>query len=272
MATAKVAIVTGGASGFGGRLTELLLDKGWNVLIADRDKTKGTALAESLASRYRDPNAKPGAPPRAVFVAADLSDMEAVKGVFDSCLSTYGAFDAVVNNAGIGDADGYYLGKRLTDGTKWRATIEVNVNAVLYGTQLAIKHYKERKKKGAVVNTGSIGAFQTSTVQPIYNATKAFVVMFTRCHKHFAADGIRVNVVCPGPSPTPMFLAGKKVARLGETFEALSSNLVSIDTVAKAMLIALEDESLAGEAIRATADGIDVFNPDTLESRVIAKL
>jgi NAD(P)-dependent dehydrogenase (short-subunit alcohol dehydrogenase family) len=122
------------------------------------------------------------------------------------------------------------------------------------------------------MNTGSVGAFTLSSVQPMYNATKSFVVHFTRCLYHFREQGIRVNVVCPGPSPTPLFLAGRDVPRIKESFKELQTRLIPIDEVVRAMVIAIEDESLAGAVLRADAGQIDIFNPDTLASKVLHKL
>ena len=89
---------------------------------------------------------------------------------------------------------------------------------------------------------------------------------------HFGAQGIRINAVCPGASPTPLFLAGRNVPRIAKAFDDMQQRLQPIDFVVKAMVIAIEDESLAGEALRADNGIIDVYNPLTLESKVLARL
>lgn len=132
----KTIIITGGVSGFGARLTEVLLEKGWNVVMVDRDAQRGETLAAELQKRFpKSASAKPNDPPRVSFQQCDVSKMDNIKRVFEFTESTYGGFDAVANNAGLGDADGYYVLSRLHDGTKWDTTIRVNIDAVIYGTR-----------------------------------------------------------------------------------------------------------------------------------------
>ncbi|KAJ3319995.1 hypothetical protein HDU93_003621, partial [Gonapodya sp. JEL0774] len=147
-------------------------------------------------------------------------------------------------------------------------TFGVNTNAVIYATQLVIneiwKQPEHQNRGGVIVNTASMAAFDPEMTQPVYAATKAAVVAFTRGLGSLAkSHNIRVSCVCPVASPTPLFLSGANHPRLKENFARYQKEgwMVPVDLVAEALLYGIVEKSLAGAVIRVVADnGIELYD------------
>jgi NAD(P)-dependent dehydrogenase (short-subunit alcohol dehydrogenase family) len=126
-----------------------------------------------------------------------------IVAAFDMHQQTFGHLDICVNNAGIGDVKSF-LDDRSVDGKgSWRKTVDINLTAVIDGTRIAVQAMEGRG--GVIVNVASAAGLYPSSSQPIYSASKAGVVMFTRSLSKLKAKGIRVNALCP-EVPLPVTL------------------------------------------------------------------
>lgn len=180
----KVAIVTGGASGIGAATVARLLSEGAKVLVADRQELSG--LGEM-----------------ARFAKTDVTCAAEVDSMIDAALATWGRLDVLVNNAGTGA-----LGSTVDCPPEdWERVFAVNSTAIYRCCRAAIPHLAETN--GAIVNVASISGLGGDYAMAAYNASKGAVINYTRSLAvDCAADGIRVNAVCPGLVHTPMSAPG----------------------------------------------------------------
>ena len=191
----KVAIVTGASRGIGAAIAERLAGDGFAVVINYSGDVKS---AEALARKIE---AKGG---RALAARADVSDTDAVRGMFDAAEAAFGGVDVLVNNAGI-----MKLAK-IADSDDALFDQQIAVN--LKGTFNALREAAKRLRDG-----GRVVNFSTSVVglkletYGVYAATKAAVETLTAIlSKELRGRRITVNAVAPGSRPaTDLFLNGK---------------------------------------------------------------
>lgn len=232
----KVAVVTGGASGIGRATAEALAEAGAAVVIADIDDAGGRDTVEAI-------KAGGGA---ALFVLADVTDIDALRSVFEAAAVEFGGIDIVHNNAGMVGGEPPWPD---TPPERLARCVALNLGATIVGTQLAVEHLR-RRGGGVVVNTASIAAEVPMPDDPMYAATKAGVVSFTKsCARLAQTHGIRVNAVLPAMVDTPMLNrtgdGTKPAAWLEPMLEVMT--LLSPREVADAILALIRDESAAGE-------------------------
>ena len=174
------ALVTGGASGIGLAIADLLADRGAAVAVLDRDVS-------------------PVAGGRHLAVAADVSDDSAVRAAVAEAVDTLGGLDIVANNAGIG-AQG---GVDANDDAEWLRVLDINVLGIVRVTRAALPSLRA-SDQAAIVNICSIAATAGIPNRAAYSASKGAVLSLTLA---MAADllpeGIRVNAVNPGTADTP---------------------------------------------------------------------
>jgi NAD(P)-dependent dehydrogenase (short-subunit alcohol dehydrogenase family) len=187
----KVALITGAQSGIGLAAARLFAAEGAAAVLADvKDASE---LAHELALT--------GAEAR--FVHADVSSASQVSSLVEETLSAHGHLDVLVNNAGV------ELPKKITETTEaeWDRIMDVNLKGVFLCSRAAITAMR-RQGSGVIVNVGSeLGVVGGSEIAA-YCASKGGVVQLTKAMAvDHAADGIRVNCVCPGPVDTPLLEA-----------------------------------------------------------------
>jgi 3-oxoacyl-[acyl-carrier protein] reductase len=190
----RVAIVTGASRSIGAAVAERLAADGLTVVINYSGDTKS---AEALAHKIE---AKGG---RALTAKADVSDPNAVRGMFDAAEAAFGGVDVLINNAGI-----MKLAKIAdSDDTLFDQQIAIN----LTGSFNAMREAAKRLRDG-----GRIVNFSTSVVgikletYGVYAATKAAIETMTAIlSKEMRGRNITVNAVAPGPVGTELFLNGK---------------------------------------------------------------
>jgi NAD(P)-dependent dehydrogenase (short-subunit alcohol dehydrogenase family) len=180
----KKALVTGGTSGIGREVAKHLAALGAEVYVSGRDARRG---AESVAEIE-------GAGGRAHFVAADLSDYDAIGRLAEEV----GEVDVLVNNAGIFD----FAPTPEETRRSYEAMFDVNVRAPYFLTA-ALAPRMAGRSGGAIVNVSTMVAELGMPGSSAYAATKAALASLTRTWAgEFAGFGVRVNAVTVGPTAT----------------------------------------------------------------------
>jgi len=189
-----VAIITGASRGIGAAVAERLAADGLTVVINYSGDVKS---AEALAKKIE---AKGG---RALTAKADVSDPNAVRGMFDAAEAAFGGVDVLVNNAGIM--------KLASIADSDDALFDQQIAINLKGSFNAMREAAKRLRDG-----GRIINFSTSVVgikletYGVYAATKAAIETMTAIlSKEMRGRNITVNAVAPGPVGTELFLNGK---------------------------------------------------------------
>lgn len=232
----RAAVVTGGSRGIGRAVCVALAKQGCNVIV---NYCHGETNAQETVALCKAEGVE------AVAVQADVSTAEGCKTLFDAAVSAFGRVDVLVNNAGMADKH-----RPITrcDGDWWHTVIDVNQNSVYYMMKAALK-YMELAGYGSIVNIASIGATRYNS-GVAYTASKTAVIgMSKNVAIQFAGKGIRVNVVCPGPTPTALNTP-EQLATFDQEFAAQCGRHmdgtvpeVSVDDQAHAILFFASDEA-----------------------------
>jgi NAD(P)-dependent dehydrogenase (short-subunit alcohol dehydrogenase family) len=185
----KVALVTGAARGIGLAAARRFLADGWRVALLDID---GDNLARTFGAIAR--------PDTTMAITCDVSQPDQVGRAYAELKARFGRLDALVNNAGIA-IFGPILETRFED---WQRVLAVNLNGPFLMTQAAVPLMRDTGG-GAIVNITSISGLRASTLRVAYGTSKAGLAHLTKQQAvEFAALGIRVNAVAPGPVDTAM--------------------------------------------------------------------
>ena len=192
--TSKTAIVTGASRGIGAAIAERLAGDGFAVVINYSGDVKS---AEALARKIE---AKGG---RALAARADVSDANAVRGMFDAAEAAFGGLDVLINNAGI-----MKLAKIAdSDDALFDQQIAINLKGSFNGMREAARRLRDG---GRIVNFSTSVVGTKLETYSVYAATKAAVETMTAVlSKELRGRNITVNAVAPGPVATDMFLTGK---------------------------------------------------------------
>ena len=180
----KVVIVTGGASGIGAAISEVLAEEGAVPVIITRRAPDGAWLAGL---------------PRAKVILADLADDDQCRAAVAAARVEFGRIDGLVNNAGANDSVGLDAGPDA-----FRASLDRNL--VHYYTMVHLLADDLRASKGAIVNVSSKTALTGQGGTSAYVAAKAAQLGLTReWAAAFLQDGVRVNAVIPAEVMTPLY-------------------------------------------------------------------
>ena len=185
------AIVTGASSGIGRATAEQFAADGANVAICSRklDNVEPVA-AEITAGEGGD----------AIAVEADVTDRDAVEGLVEDTVETFGGVDVLVNNAGAS----FMAGFDDISPNGWDTIVDVNLTGTKNSTQAAAEHLKSGDDGGAVVNVASVAGQQGSPYMSHYGAAKAAIINLTKSLAYeWAGDDVRINCVAPGFVATP---------------------------------------------------------------------
>jgi 2-hydroxycyclohexanecarboxyl-CoA dehydrogenase len=187
----KVAMVTGGARGIGRGIVTALAGVGASVAIADLRHD----LAEQTALQVAEDS---GA--RVVAFKTDVTDILDVQETTAHVLQTFGHIDVLINNAGWDELKPFLQ----TTPDFWEKIIAINYKSVL-NTCYAVLPHMVTRKAGAVVSISSDAGRVGSMGEAVYAGTKAAIIAFSRTlAREHARDNLRFNVVCPGPTQTPL--------------------------------------------------------------------
>ena len=190
----KTAIVTGGNSGLGAAICEVLAAEGANIVINYLFKPED---AESLALRLTEQYKV-----KAVIAKGDITCAEDIEANIKTALDKIGSFDILVNCAGVWST---HFVKDMDD-ADWERTVKINLTGPYMFAKRAVNSFIDNKVKGKIINIVSQAAFHGSTSgHAHYAAAKGGLVTFTiSLAREVAKYGINVTAVAPGMMRTPM--------------------------------------------------------------------
>lgn len=227
----RVALVTGGSRGIGAAVCRALAEAGAAVAINCREQI---GQAEKLADEIGQEGG------RAIVIAADVSQREAVANMVERVAAGLGAVDILVNNAGIAITRGV---DDLTE-DDFDRTILVNLKSAFLCTQATLPSMRARKW-GRIVNISSGAARGGGSIGPHYNASKAGMEGLTRGYAaRLVKEGITVNAVAPSLIETdmmsgqPQLVSRIPLGRFG-----------TADEVAKAVMLLIDNAYMTGQTI-----------------------
>jgi NAD(P)-dependent dehydrogenase (short-subunit alcohol dehydrogenase family) len=198
--TGRTALVTGAGSGIGRTVALAFAAEGARVVVAGR-------RPEPLAETVRLIEEQGG---KALAVSADVSLAADADALVRAAVEHFGSLDVAVNNAGV-----FRGGQPLADLAEddWHTQLATNVTGVYLALKAQIRQMRTQPAGGAIVTVSStFGLHATSPGAAAYSATKAAVTALSRgAALDHIRDGVRINVVSPGATETPMSL------RPGET-------------------------------------------------------
>jgi NAD(P)-dependent dehydrogenase (short-subunit alcohol dehydrogenase family) len=244
----RFGIVTGGASGIGRATVTMLVERGARVLAVDLD-------AEGLESLTLELGGD-----RVVAFAADVADPKQVEGYAAAAMDAFGRIDVFFNNAGIA---GPFKEVHDIELDEWHRTIDVNLHGVFYGMKYVVGHMRA-DGGGSIVLTGSNLSLFGASTRVDYTASKHGILGIARAVATEAGgDGVRVNVICPGPIDTPMlhevekFLNPEAPEVIRAAYEAISpmNRYATPDEIAEVVCFLLSSRSSFVSGIPMAVDG-----------------
>jgi 2-hydroxycyclohexanecarboxyl-CoA dehydrogenase len=201
----KTVIVTGGGGGIGGATCRRFAEAGAHVAVLDRDGEAAARVAQAIAAGGG----------RALALACDITDRASVDAALASAEAVLGPVAVLVNNAGW-DVFRPFVETRPEE---WERLIAINIVGALHMHHAVLPGMVARRA-GAIVNIASDAARVGSSGEAVYAACKGGLVALSKTlAREHARHGIRVNVVCPGPTATALFEGYKQGAGNPEKLE-----------------------------------------------------
>lgn len=227
----KLAIITGGERGIGKAIAEKFVENGANIIIVGIDDENGNKTIKGLGSK-------------ASYMHCDLSSEEEISELSEKVIMNYGAPDILVNNAGIfmtGDIEN-------TKVSDFRTIMEINLFGSYLMCYFFIKHMKNNGN-GVIINVASEAGISAFKNQIAYNTSKAALIHLSKSLAvDYADQGIRVNILCPGTTETPLFIKAinntpdpDKERKRYESIRPMG-RLGKMDEIASAALVLASDE------------------------------
>ena len=180
----KIAIVTGGNGGIGLGIARGLADAGADIAIVGRNQAKSDAAVADIKAR--------GA--RAISVATDVSDKDAVSSMVERVARELGRIDILVNTAGIN----IRKPPHVLELAEWDSVIDTNLTSAFICSK-AVHPAMKAAGGGKIINIGSMMSIFGASFAPAYAASKGGIVQFTRaCACAWASDNIQANAILPG--------------------------------------------------------------------------
>ncbi|MEM5436126.1 3-hydroxybutyrate dehydrogenase [Paraburkholderia diazotrophica] len=246
----KVALVTGAASGIGEQCARKMASLGACVVIADLNLDAAQKVAASIVA----------AGGKAIAVAMDVTNEEAVNAGVESAVKQLGGIDVLVSNAGIqivAPIEDYAF-------ADWKKMLAIHLDGAFLTTKAAIRHMYDSKRGGSIVYMGSVHSHEASKLKSAYVTAKHGLLGLARVvAKEGGPRGVRANVVCPGFVRTPLVekQIPEQAKELGITEEEVVKNVMlketvdgeftTVDDVANtvAFLAGFESAALTGQSV-----------------------
>lgn len=193
----KVAVITGGSIGIGLAVAKGLAAEGVHIVIVARNSERLETARAEIASVGKV---------RVIALSADVATSDGVGSVVDVAEKEFGGADILINNAGTGSNETIMNAQD----EKWQMYWDLHVMAAVRLARRLVPAMK-RRGGGVILNNASICAAQPLWYEPIYNVTKAALVMLSKTMAtEFIKDNIRVNAVNPGFVLTPDWIKTAK--------------------------------------------------------------
>lgn len=184
----QVALITGGGTGIGFGIAQLLAELGASVVIASRSQTHLEPAVEQLRAAGRSADS----------LVLDVRDADAVKAAIRSVADRSGRIDVLVNNA----AGNFYVPSESMSANAWRSVLEIDLSGTFFCSQAVMPLMRDRGG-GRIVNISMTLHYRGWPLMAHATAAKAGIDALTRTLAlEWARHGIRVNAVAPGPIPT----------------------------------------------------------------------
>ncbi len=203
----KTALVTGGSIGIGLAVARAFAAEGVRVAICARDAQRAQDAVAAIAKEFSI---------ETLAVAGDVAKAGTAEACVGQVEGAFGGVDILVNNAGTGSSE------TIMDAAdeRWQYYWDLHVMAAVRFARAVVPSMRKRGG-GVIVNTASICAKQPLSYEPIYNTTKAALVMFGKClANELIGDNIRVNTVSPGLILTPDWRKTANILTAGTTTTA----------------------------------------------------
>ncbi len=234
---AKVALVTGSATGIGRAVAWGFAARGYSVTVNySRSQAEAEETAEGVRSRGG----------RALVIRADVADDTAVRVMVERTVDAFGGLDVLVNNAATTvfvphtDLDG------LT-GPVWDDILNVNLKGTFFGCRAAMPHLKARQ--GNIVNIASVAGVAGSGSSIAYAASKGAVITLTKSLAKAFAPEVRVNAVAPGPVQTRWLADHPEMIESAMKFTPLKRPATPEDVAAVALFLADGTSLMTGQVL-----------------------
>lgn len=234
------ALVTGGGGGIGRAICVALADAGARIAVTDRDPAAAAGIVSELGGDH-------------LSIACDVTSSISVNQAFDFAVGAMGGIDIVCANAGVSTMN------RVSDLSEeeWDFNMTVNAKGVFLTNQAAVRLWAEQKAAGTIVNTASVAGKSGAPLLAHYCASKFAVVGFTQSlAREVAANGIRVNCVCPGFVRTAM--QSREIAWEAK-LRRISPDSVMAEYVALTPMRRLEEPEDVADAVLFLASDLSRF-------------
>ena len=230
----RVALVTGGGSGIGREICAALSADGRQVAVADINHDGAAATAESIMATGT----------AAIAVAVDITDPDSVATAHIEVVDELGPVDVLVNCAGWDE----FMPFLDTDEDFWDKIIDINFKGMLRTTYACLPAMIENGW-GRIVNIGSDAARVGSSLESVYSGAKGGVISFTKTiAREVARNGITANVVCPGPTDTPLLDGIVDASAQGEKIISAMARAVPMKRIGQPAEVASAVAYLASES------------------------
>ena len=216
----KSAIVTGAAGGIGREIAQVFAREGASVAIADLDLDAASATAAEISAGGG----------RAIGVAMDVANEEAVAAGVAATVAAFGGVDILVSNAGI------QIVRPLEEFTfaEWKKVLAIHLDGAFLTTRACLPHMYGSGRGGSIIYMGSVHSKLASKLKAPYVTAKHGLLGLARAvAKEGAPHGVRANVVCPGFVRTPLVdrQIPEQARALGISEAEVISNVMLKDTV-----------------------------------------